>query len=170
MEATTYSLMELSEATGVEARTIRNYIENGLLEGPSSMGRGARYGEEDRRRLILIRGMRDQENLTLKEIRHRLALMSARDIARAAEAPGERKGRVRSAFEYVNDLLSAPVPVASAPRRGGPKVDTRLHVEVTPDLEIVWKGPVSAVHTAMLERIAEQIRLELTSGKGESNE
>lgn len=134
------------------------------------MGRGAKYGEEDRRRLILIREMREREKLTLKEIRHRLALMGSREIARAAEAPGERKGRVRSAFEYVSEVLSAQPAAPAMPRRGGPKVETRLHVKVTPDLEIVWKGPASSVHVAMLERIAEQIRLELASGKGEGNE
>lgn len=159
-----YSLMELSEATGVEARTIRNYIENGLLQGPSSMGRGAKYGEEDRQRLLVIRDLRERERLTLKEIRHRLALLSTREIDLAASAQGEPKGRVKSALEYVNAVLS-PAPNALQ-RRGGPKVETWLHLEVTPDLELVWKGPSSSFHVSQLERIAERIRMELLSRKG----
>jgi DNA-binding transcriptional MerR regulator len=37
------TLAELSEASGVPARTIRFYIARGLVEGPSKAGRGASY-------------------------------------------------------------------------------------------------------------------------------
>jgi DNA-binding transcriptional MerR regulator len=37
------TLAELSEASGIPARTIRFYIARGLLEGPTKAGRGAVY-------------------------------------------------------------------------------------------------------------------------------
>jgi DNA-binding transcriptional MerR regulator len=158
--------MELSEATGVEARTIRNYIENGLLKGPSSMGRGARYEEEDRERLILIRDLRDRERLTLKEIRHRMASLGAVERAAMASAIAERGEAKRSggsAFAYVEELLSSAPAVEPRAlfRRGMARSDMRLHLEVTPDLEIVWKGLSSPENLARLERIAAYIRTEM---------
>jgi len=158
--------MELAEATGVEARTIRNYIENGLLEGPSSMGRGARYGEEDRERLILIRDLRERERLSLREIRHRMASLRGSEraaMAMALEEQGNERRRGGSAFAYVQELLnSAPAPEPRALfRRGVARTDMRLHLEVTPDLEIVWKGPSSPENLARLERIAVYIRTEM---------
>ncbi len=166
MENKSYSLMELAEMTGVEARTIRNYIENGLLEGPSSMGRGARYAEEDRERLILIRDLRERERLTLREIRHRMASLSGGErtaMATAIAERGEERRRVGSAFAYVEELLSS-APVLEPRglfRRGVARTEMRLHLEVTPDLEIVWKGPSSPENLARLERIAVYIRTEM---------
>jgi DNA-binding transcriptional MerR regulator len=40
------TLAELSEASGVPARTLRFYIARGLLQGPAKAGRGATYTEE----------------------------------------------------------------------------------------------------------------------------
>lgn len=161
-EVRDYSLQELSEATGVQMRTIRLYLEHGLLAGPSSMGRGARYGQADLERLLLIRDMREREGLPLKEIRHRLAVLEPQERRQAVSAPG-------SALDYLNTVLGAqaePVP-RSLLRRGRGKAESRLHLEVTPDLELVWKGPATAPYLEMLDRLAERIREELVAPKGD---
>jgi DNA-binding transcriptional MerR regulator len=63
-------LSELAESTGIEARTIRSYIERGLLPGPDARGRGAAYSEEHLSRLHLISSLRRaRPDVTLGEIR-----------------------------------------------------------------------------------------------------
>lgn len=66
------SLLELAEASGVPARTIRLYIARGLVAGPLRAGRGAAYGPEH---LATLRRIRDlqKEGLTLAQIRQALA-------------------------------------------------------------------------------------------------
>lgn len=65
-----YSLTDLSDATGIEARTIRSYIERGLLPGAHTRGRGAGYSAEHLTRLQVIQAFRRaRPNLALSEIR-----------------------------------------------------------------------------------------------------
>src|SRR6516162_8313194 len=54
------TLAELSEASGIPARTIRFYIARGLLEGPVKAGRGAVYTEEHLARLQKIKKLQDE--------------------------------------------------------------------------------------------------------------
>lgn len=164
----TYSLMELAELTGLQPRTIRNYIENGLLAGPSSHGRGARYSDSDRQRLILIRDFRERENLSLREIRHRLALLNAGDLARASATLSHPNPK-SSALAYLDSILGGnpetkPQPLLS---RGRPRAESRLHLEVTPDLELIWKGPATAEYLRLLEQMAELLRQQLSQPPGE---
>jgi len=65
-----YSLNDLSEAVGIEARTIRSYIERGLLPSAESRGRAASYSEEHLSRLEVIKSLRRaRPNIALSEIR-----------------------------------------------------------------------------------------------------
>jgi len=61
------TLQELSEDTGVPARTIRFYISRGLLAGPLKAGRGAEYSSEHVDRLERIKRLQ-AEGKTLVEI------------------------------------------------------------------------------------------------------
>src|SRR5688500_11939598 len=68
--AQTYSLTDLAETTGIEARTIRNYIERGLLPSASARGRGASYSAEHLARLHAIQALRRaRPSLALSDIR-----------------------------------------------------------------------------------------------------
>jgi DNA-binding transcriptional MerR regulator len=51
------TLAELSEASGVPARTIRFYISRGLLAGPAKAGRAAAYTNEHLSRLNEIKSL-----------------------------------------------------------------------------------------------------------------
>jgi DNA-binding transcriptional MerR regulator len=65
-----YSLNELVEAAGIEARTIRSYIERGLLPGADTRGRAASYSAEHLSRLEVIKSLRRaRPNIGLSEIR-----------------------------------------------------------------------------------------------------
>ncbi len=73
-----YTLEELAQMLRINPRTIRSYIQQGLLRGPDSMGRNARYGDYHVKRLQTIRQLKDDHNLPLSEIR-RLVTMAAPD-------------------------------------------------------------------------------------------
>lgn len=76
------SLQELSEQTGVEQRTIRSYVERGLLPGPESLGRGARYPVEALDRLRVMQLLRDaNRDLTLDQVRVLLQSLSPAQLA-----------------------------------------------------------------------------------------
>ena len=62
-----YSLMELSDKTGISPRNIRYYISKNLLEGPAQVGRNAIYTENHLNRLLKIKEMKES-GLTLHEI------------------------------------------------------------------------------------------------------
>ena len=65
------TLAELSDASGIPARTIRFYIARGLLDGPVKAGRGAVYTAEHLARLEKIKGLQ-AEGRMLTQIAHDL--------------------------------------------------------------------------------------------------
>jgi DNA-binding transcriptional MerR regulator len=77
------TLAQLSEESGLPARTIRFYIARGLLDGPVKSGRGAVYTAEHLARLEKIRQLQ-AEGRMLVEIAHDL---SGGSPAHAAVAP-----------------------------------------------------------------------------------
>lgn len=76
-----YSLAELADATGIEERTIRSYIERGLLAGAQTRGRGASYSREHLSRLLVVKSLRRaRPNIGLSEIRIFLQGLSPEQI------------------------------------------------------------------------------------------
>jgi len=68
MESQKYSLAELAEVADITGRKIRYYIAEGVLPGPVSRGRQARYTEEHRNLLGEIQRLQ-KEGRSLEEIR-----------------------------------------------------------------------------------------------------
>lgn len=66
-----FSLPDLESLVGIPRRTIRSYIEKGLLPQPIGAGRGAHYDEGHLLRLCAIRVLRDRDS-SLSDIRHYL--------------------------------------------------------------------------------------------------
>lgn len=75
-----YSLRELAELTGIEPRTIRWYIAEGLLKGPESRGPKAYYTEQHRRRIETIRQLKETFGLPISEIRRYVTMAGDEDI------------------------------------------------------------------------------------------
>lgn len=85
-----YRLQDLAEHSGLEARTIRSYIERGLLPGPDSLGRNASYGSGHLDRLRVIGLLRDANpEVTLDQVRQVLGQLSQTQIE--AIASGQLK-------------------------------------------------------------------------------
>lgn len=55
-----YSLLELSEKSGIPPRTIRYYISKNLLMGPAEVGRNAVYTDSHLARLEEIQALKQQ--------------------------------------------------------------------------------------------------------------
>ena len=138
-----YPINELAKKTNVSVRTIRFYINEGLLPAPETRGRYTAYTDEYVDRLELIRRLKEAF-LPLKEIRATLASLSWEDVrltlddlrgreAQAQQAPpGDDKGAAprkvgeprSSALEYISGLLtSTPVsrPLPPQPPRPSPQ-------------------------------------------------
>ena len=108
-----YDLADLSHRADVSQRTVRYYIQQGLLPSPETRGPGAHYGQEHLDRLRLIRRLQ-KEHLPLAEIRRRLAELGPREIRRLAEeAPARKRGDAR---DYIRSVLSEDAPKLSARR------------------------------------------------------
>ena len=53
------TLAELADASGLQPRTIRSWVAQGLLPGPLSRGPGARYPVDQLERILAIRTMKE---------------------------------------------------------------------------------------------------------------
>jgi DNA-binding transcriptional MerR regulator len=65
------SVGELAELGGVTRRTVRYYVQEGLIPAPLGVGRGDHYSEQHLDRLLRVKEMQE-EGLPLGEIRERL--------------------------------------------------------------------------------------------------
>jgi DNA-binding transcriptional MerR regulator len=60
MHESKYTMEEICEATGIPRRTIRYYIQEGLLAPPAGRGRGGFYNDSHLARLNEIRSMQER--------------------------------------------------------------------------------------------------------------
>ena len=81
----TFSIDDLAEVSGSSRRTIRFYIQSGLLDRPDGTARGARYTKRHLQRLLDIAGWQ-VEGLTLEGIRQRLSAPEAAPIVKPRSA------------------------------------------------------------------------------------
>jgi DNA-binding transcriptional MerR regulator len=79
------SLAELAEASGLQPRTIRSWVAQGLLPGPLSRGPAARYPADQLQRIQAIRTMKELHGMALADIRQELLVASADRIAALAD-------------------------------------------------------------------------------------
>ena len=129
-----YTIESLSKLVGLQRRTIRNYITQGLLRGPESLGRNARYTDYHLKRLKLIKQMKLVLNLSLSEIRRLLNTVGANedltfgDIKLAAGSMQHAETEAESsemseAMAPMSAPLSAPLPASSPEAEAEPEED-----------------------------------------------
>jgi DNA-binding transcriptional MerR regulator len=116
---TPYSIADLARLTGVNVRTIRYYLAQGLLPGSGESGPGAHYGEGHLDRLRLTRQLQEQHQ-PLAEIRRRLAEMTDEEVAGVLAIPLQpAQTPTGSALDYVRAVLGKP-GTATAPSPAAP--------------------------------------------------
>ncbi len=87
---------QLAAASGVTRRTIRYYVQIGLLPPPEGRGPSTQYNESHKLRLDLIRRLKD-EFLPLDEIRRRMRGLEDRDIEALLSVSPPEEGPVSAA-------------------------------------------------------------------------
>jgi len=112
-----YGVEELASLAGVTRRTVRYYVQEGLLQPPLGRGRGRHYGPEHLKALIRLRTLQEQ-GLTLAAIRVRQesgGAPAAEAAARVAEPrPLADTALGRSAWTRVEILPGLELHVSSA--------------------------------------------------------
>ena len=168
-----FDLPQLSEQAGVSQRTVRYYIQQGLLPSPEARGPGAHYGVEHLERLTLIRKLQ-REHLPLGEIRRRLEALGPDEIRDLLTREPERpKG---DAAEYIRGVLSegsamlfsdpatgkAGAPAARRePGETSWRGTTRAQwdrITVSPDIEVHVRRPLTREQNRQVERLLEAAR------------
>ncbi|MEJ7811451.1 MAG: MerR family transcriptional regulator [Gemmatimonadaceae bacterium] len=122
-ESEPLDLNQLSELADVTPRTVRYYIQQGLIPPPEGRGPATQYDQSHLDRLNLIRRLQRQ-HLPLAEIRRQMESLSDAAVAGLVSAP-EGRGRKSSALDYVRDVLSGrakeiAVPPPKLARMGSP--------------------------------------------------
>jgi DNA-binding transcriptional MerR regulator len=103
------TIQELADRAEVTTRTIRYYVEQGVLS-PPERGRPAEYTEEHVAQLALIKRLKEQY-LPLEEIGEALQGLSPQDVERLAQLQSTppqdeaRQQKLSSAADYISDVL-----------------------------------------------------------------
>jgi DNA-binding transcriptional MerR regulator len=138
-------LEELAKQSGVSARTVRYYVQRGLLPAPEFRGRDTTYNEEHLHRLKAIRKLQERF-LPLDAIETELKRSSAEQIRKLGEGVQESKGHpYRDPPVQLQNACLAP-PSATATEW--------VRWEILPGLEI----SVSERADAMTRSLAEELR------------
>lgn len=148
-----YKLDELAREAEVAPRTVRYYVQRGLLPAPEFKGRDTSYGREHLVRLLAIKRLQ-AAHLPLDAIEARLASATMGELERIAsgsvvsvELPPPRDPVVRPRRGHLYFPPHDPVPEA-------PRAERWERVELAPGLEIHLRsdaGPEA-------QRIARDIR------------
>ena len=93
-----YTIEDLQELTGYSRRTIRYYIQEGLLDPPAGRGRGGFYFDSHVRRLSEIKGLQDK-GLKLAAISELLKKVPEPKLLQAEPLRPERQIWIRYPIE-----------------------------------------------------------------------
>jgi len=168
-----YSLSELAERAGVTPRTIRYYIQSGLLPSPGTSGPGKHYDDRYLRRIHLIKRLQ-HTHLPLAEIRQRLDALDEEEIRELAHDADEAGAEPDSASDYIagllvrqrtGDLDDEPVRrLLEESRRRDPPPGKPLRrsrwerISLGPDIEIHVQRPLSRRKNRLLDEIVDFAR------------
>jgi DNA-binding transcriptional MerR regulator len=70
-DAVLYAIGDLADLAGVSRRTVRYYVQEGLLPAPLGLGRGSHYGPAHLEQLLKVKAMQEAGR-TLDEIKRAL--------------------------------------------------------------------------------------------------
>lgn len=145
-----WKLTELAEAAGVSPRTVRYYVQRGLLPAPPFKGPDTVYGEEHLLRLKAIRALQARF-LPLDAIQVELARLSPDELKALGEA--EPTPPPASAAR-----AAAPAPAAEKAKEQAPvspseAVTSWRRWELAPGLELHLADTADEKTRALAERV-----------------
>lgn len=156
------TMSELADQAKVSARTIRYYIQEGLLPSPGASGPGAHYDRSYLDRIRLIKRLQ-KAHLPLSEIRARIAPLDEREV-RDLLNPEKAEG---SAGDYARAILvsrgvplsiSMEEPLLLSMDEPVPARSRWERVRVDPDIEIHTRSPIPREKQRVVERLLEMAR------------
>lgn len=147
---TEWKLAELAEAAGVSPRTVRYYVQRGLLPAPPFRGPDTVYTEEHLVRLKAIRVLQARF-LPLDAIQVELRRLSLEELRKLSESDATPVPPPVS----VRTLVNVPPPAPASPREEGrPVVMARYQRwELAPGLELHVSDAAEAKVRALAERV-----------------
>jgi DNA-binding transcriptional MerR regulator len=164
VDPTTYDLSELCDRAGVTVRTVRYYIQQGLLPAPEAQGSATRYGQGHLDRLLLIRQLQ-KEHQPLAEIRARLENLRDQDVHRLLSTPSRRPS---SAVDYVRSVLGGGA--SRLPARAGVLAQEEVvrpsspvksqweRISLAPDVELHVRRPLTRETNRRVEKLLDLAR------------
>jgi Ca-activated chloride channel family protein len=154
-----FSIGELADRAGVTPRTIRYYVELGLLPPPAGTGNRATYGPEHLDRLMTIKKLQ-MRRLSLDEIR---AYLAEAEGAAPPMADLEEPMLPSSAAQYISDLRSnyevrQPKPQMRS-LTDAYTAEPWTRIPISPDIELHVRRRGSRIDTRLAKAIEELRRL-----------
>lgn len=132
-----WKLTELAEAVGVSPRTVRYYVQRGLLPAPPFRGPDTVYGEEHLVRLKAIRVLQARF-LPLDAIQAELQRLSLDELRQLADSDA---------------TPTPPVYAQPAPRRPATALNRYERWELLPGLELHVSEAADTKTRALAERV-----------------
>ncbi|HKW09320.1 MAG TPA: MerR family transcriptional regulator [Gemmatimonadaceae bacterium] len=176
-------LAELASAAGVTPRTVRYYVQQGLLPSPGTRGPGTKYDRALIEKLQLIR-LLQREHWPLSKIRDHFESLDEEGVRRALGKPPELplQNISEPALEYVRGVLgreqrrgspsvkaaasartlksaAAPPPDASAPTAEWQVTkSTWERIRLSRDVELSIRRPLTREQNKRVDRLLEAAR------------
>ena len=153
-----YAIGDLAELGGITRRTVRYYVQEGLIPPPLGRGRGRHYTESHLERLLEVKALQEQ-GLSLDAIRTHFHARPQPPVQYLTldNAP---------AASASMDSAAAPEPLASpltTPR------SSWTRIEIAPGLELHVSSDWRIPPPGRLARLAESCRRLFTPGSGASS-
>ena len=108
------NINELSQRAGIRPRTIRSYIQQGIIPAPTELGRYAKYSKNEHLLPLLIASdLRNNQKWSLEEIRSFLMLCSKKEMENLAQNVSRnltksintgKSPKTESAVQYLQNL------------------------------------------------------------------
>jgi DNA-binding transcriptional MerR regulator len=122
-DSTRYAIGDLADLGGVSRRTVRYYVQEGLLPQPLGLGRGNHYGEEHLAQLLRVKALQEAGR-TLDEIRRELGQafdrLKAGPPGRGALMAPSDAARTRSLWRRIELVPGVELHVSANNRLPGP--------------------------------------------------
>ena len=142
MTSEAMKLDELADASGVAARTVRYYVQRGLLPAPAFRGKDTAYGREHLLRLKAIRRLQEQ-HLPLDVIQAQLAGASDEELAGIADG---RAATTASGSAVTNDAAATSKATTRAVTRIAPGLELHLDANAPTESRVLAQQLIDLIN------------------------
>lgn len=159
----TWKLEELARQAGVSARTVRYYVQRGLLPAPVFRGRDTVYSSAHLLRLKVIRQLQERF-LPLDAIQQELERCSPDDLCALITGPDTVRAPAAAAQQPLQQPLLPPLPSQTA--AGSDGTGTRWQRwSLAPGLELHLAETADAATRRQAEELLNAFRRRRTTGE-----